>query len=141
MKVGYGHYAMIVEPIVAGDNMYEYKAEFVRVIDGDTVVFNIDLGFSTWVKDEHVRFAYVNAPESRTRDLVEKEKGLAAKAFVQEQINRCLGEGGNITLKTYKDHGKFGRFIAEIKLNYLDGVTVNLNNLLVETGHALYVKY
>ncbi len=121
--------------------MYEYNAEYVRVIDGDTVVFNIDLGFGTWIHNESVRFAYINAPESRTRDLVEKEKGLAAKAFVQEQINTLIEDGGKFTLNTYKYSGKFGRFIAEVNLHYTDGVIVNLNNLLLQEGHAVTVKY
>lgn len=121
--------------------MYEYKAEIVRVIDGDTVVFNIDLGFNTWIRNESVRFAFINAPESRTRDLVEKEKGLAAKAFVQEEINKCVEAKGNFTLKTYKYSGKFGRYIAEVNCHYPNGTTVNLNDLLVETGHAIKVDY
>lgn len=123
--------------------MYEYKAEFVRVIDGDTVVFNIDLGFGTWIHNESVRFAKINAPESRTKDLVEKAHGLESKAFVQEQINQCLESGGFITLKTFKYHGKFGRYIAEVMLHNADtgGTTVNLNNLLVDEGLAAYVDY
>jgi len=117
--------------------MYEYRAELVRVIDGDTVVFDIDLGFSIWIRKESVRFAYIDTPEVRTRDLVEKAKGLAAKKFVQEQCDDLLSSGGHFTLKTFKDVGKYGRFIAVIMLNYTDGVSVNLNDLLLETGHAV----
>jgi len=121
--------------------MYEFRANLVRVIDGDTVVFDIDLGFSIWMQKESVRFAFIDTPEVRTRDLIEKAKGLAAKEFVQERCDDLLAQGGHFSLKTYKDVGKYGRFIAEIMLNYPDGEVINLNNLLLETGHAVRVNY
>ena len=58
--------------------MFEYNAVLDRVVDGDTVDATIDLGFDTW-KKTRIRFYGINAPESRTRDLEEKKKGLAAK--------------------------------------------------------------
>ena len=64
--------------------MYEYKAKIVKVIDGDTVDVDIDLGFGMWMKDERVRIMGIDTPESRTRDLVEKQFGLAAKARLKE---------------------------------------------------------
>ena len=70
--------------------MYQYKAELIRVIDGDTVDAMIDCGFSTF-KKERIRLYGINTPETRTRDLKEKEKGLAAKARLIELIE----EGGN----------------------------------------------
>ena len=54
--------------------MYEYKAKLVRVVDGDTIDCEIDLGFDITVR-QRVRFAGINAPESRTRDLEEKKRG------------------------------------------------------------------
>ena len=57
--------------------MYEYPATINRVVDGDTIDVDIDLGFSIILKKQRVRLLGINAPESRTRDLVEKEKGLA----------------------------------------------------------------
>lgn len=116
--------------------MYEYKCELIRIIDGDTVVFDIDLGFKIWIRDEHVRFARVNAPESRTRDLEEKALGLASKDFVI----KTLDEAEEIRLKTYKDFGKYGRFIADIMV-MIDGDWKCLNDMLVESGHAKYVDY
>ena len=62
--------------------MYEYNAICERVIDGDTIIANVDLGFDTW-KKVRVRFAGINTPETRTRDKEEKERGLKAKARVQ----------------------------------------------------------
>ena len=65
--------------------MYEYRAEVIRVVDGDTVDVLIDCGFSTFRK-ERVRLHGIDAPESRTRDKKEKVRGLAAKARLQELI-------------------------------------------------------
>ena len=59
--------------------MYEYRANINRVVDGDTVDVDIDLGFGVWMKDERVRLAGIDTPESRTRDKVEKKFGLASK--------------------------------------------------------------
>ncbi len=124
--------------------MYTYNTKLVRVIDGDTIVFNIDMGFKTWVNDEHVRLARINAPEPRTLDLVEKARGIAATIFVEEQLKNCLDGGGSVVLKTFKDHGKFGRYIADVYLNYNGDDTteqVLLNDLLVTEGHAVYKEY
>ena len=61
--------------------MYEYKCEIVRVVDGDTVDVNIDLGFGIWMRNERVRLYGIDTPESRTRDKTEKVFGkLAAQA-------------------------------------------------------------
>ena len=65
--------------------MYEYDAKVLRVVDGDTVDALIDIGFSVWVK-KRIRLHGINAPESRTRDLIEKKAGLAAKAQFIEWI-------------------------------------------------------
>jgi micrococcal nuclease len=120
--------------------MYEYRAQLVRVIDGDTIVCNIDLGFGIWQHKEHVRLARINTPETRTLDLVEKAKGLEAKEFVSAMFNKLFMEGGTFTLQTYKDHGKFGRFIAEVNMHFPDR-DFNLNDGLVMTGHGEFVDY
>ena len=67
--------------------MYIYKAKCERVVDGDTIDAIIDLGFDTW-KKIRIRLVGVNAAESRTRDLEEKARGLAAKAFVKDILNK-----------------------------------------------------
>ena len=64
--------------------MYHYKAKLVRVIDGDTIDVDIDLGFDVWLKRQRVRLAGIDAPESRTRNKAEKVLGLAAKARLTE---------------------------------------------------------
>ena len=58
--------------------MYEYRCRIDRVVDGDTVDVDIDLGFGVWLREERVRMYGIDTPESRTRDLVEKKYGLAA---------------------------------------------------------------
>ena len=90
--------------------MYEYRCTIDRVIDGDTVDVDIDLGFGVWLRKERVRMYGIDTPESRTRDLVEKKYGLAAKAFVLS----FLPVGSTQTLRTKKDDkGKFGRILGE----------------------------
>lgn len=120
--------------------MYEYNAQLIRVIDGDTIVCDIELGFGMCLKNEHVRLARINTPETRTKDLVEKKAGLEAKAFVQEMFDKLFSEGGTFTLQTYKDHGKFGRYIAEVNMHFPDR-DFNLNEALVMTGHGEFVNY
>ena len=63
--------------------MYQYKVKLDRVIDGDTIDCYIDLGFDISTK-KRIRFLGINTPESRTRDLEEKKKGLAAKARLKQ---------------------------------------------------------
>ena len=70
--------------------MYQYKAVLVRVIDGDTIDVDIDLGFDVWLKKQRVRLAGIDAPESRTRNKAEKVLGLAAKArLTEEKMVNC----------------------------------------------------
>ena len=75
--------------------MYRYRCEVVKVIDGDTVDVNIDLGFGVWLKKERVRLRGIDTPESRTRDLEEKKYGLLAKLFLQKMLDE-----GKLILKT-----------------------------------------
>ena len=50
--------------------MYEYRCRIDRVVDGDTVDVDIDLGFGVWLREERVRMYGIDTPESRTRDFV-----------------------------------------------------------------------
>lgn len=108
--------------------MYEYRCKIVKIIDGDTVDVDIDLGFGVWMKKERIRLYGIDTPESRTRDLEEKKYGLAAKEFLTKWLN-----AGNITLKTHKDaEGKFGRILGE--LWYSD---ININQKMIDEHHAV----
>ena len=63
--------------------MYEYNVKVTRVVDGDTVDVDIDLGFGMIYKKQRVRLHGIDTPESRTRDLEEKKYGKAAKAHLK----------------------------------------------------------
>tara|TARA_R100000808_G_C2137687_1_gene145776 strand:- start:829 stop:1197 length:369 start_codon:yes stop_codon:yes gene_type:complete len=115
--------------------MYNYKISPLRVIDGDTIDAEIDLGFDVKIK-KRIRFMGINTPESRTRDLEEKARGLAAKDRVKALLEGC----DNITLNSH-GVGKFGRCLGEIMLDKVDGqdklTLVSLNELLINEGHAV----
>ena len=108
--------------------MYEYAVkEIKKVVDGDTVDIVIDLGFSL-TKKERVRLAGIDTPESRTKDLKEKELGLEAKEFLARRLQE--GVGRNLKVKTEKD-GKYGRMLGW----FIIGET-NLNEEMVHRGYA-----
>ena len=106
--------------------MYTYKAKVVRVVDGDTIDALIDLGFDIH-KKIRIRMVGMNAPESRTRDVEEKKRGLAAKARLKE----ILKEGKNKFILESQGVGKYGRCLAVIKIG-----DINVNQQLIEEGHA-----
>ena len=119
--------------------MYQYKAELIRVIDGDTVDAMIDCGFSTF-KKERIRLYVINTPETRTRDLKEKEKGLAAKARLIE----LLKEGDNkfIVETSIDKKGKYGRLLGKLfrikksEHQALASSNKSYNEILLDEGHA-----
>ena len=106
--------------------MFEYKAHLLRVVDGDTLDCRIDLGFSVFVK-KRIRLMGIDTWESRTKDLEEKKKGLAAKARLIELLQADTGE---FTLISY-GVGKFGRVLGEIEVT-----AGNVCDILKEEGHA-----
>jgi len=109
--------------------MYIYKAKCLRVVDGDTLDAQVDLGFDIH-KVIRIRLVGINTPESRTRDLEEKERGLAAKAFVKD----ILKKHKNYFILQSQGIGKYGRCLGEIFLG-----DKKLNDLIINEGHA--VKY
>ena len=110
--------------------MYEYSATIRRWVDGDTVDVTLDLGFDI-LYNNRIRLYGINTPESRTRDLEEKKRGLAAK----DRVKELCPVGSSIILKTTKDgRGKFGRILGEI---FVPGAVQSINQLLVEEGHAV----
>jgi len=104
---------------------FRYKAFVENIVDGDTADLRIFLGFKV-LRQERVRLYGVNCPESRTRNLVEKKKGLKAKGFVYEKIMKR-----DVIIESFKQ-GKFGRYLVKI---YLEDGTC-LNDLLIEKGLA-----
>lgn len=114
--------------------MYEYKCKITRIVDGDTVDVDIDLGFGVWLKDERVRIMGIDTPESRTSDPVEKIFGLASKYRLQE----LLGKTAVLKTEVNKDgedmKGKFGRILGDFVVGER-----SVTEILIEEGHA--VKY
>jgi len=114
--------------------MYEYQAKIERVIDGDTVVATVDLGFSTF-RQETFRLYGINAPEIHSKDAAEKAAGLKTKARLEEMI--AYGGTTPVTIKTKKDdQEKYGRYLAEIEVTRKDGSVVNCNKALVAESLA-----
>lgn len=113
--------------------MYEYKCNIIRVVDGDTVDVDIDLGFGVWLKKQRIRLYGIDTPESRTRDKVEKKFGLMAKDYLVSHL------GETSTLRTKKDgRGKFGRILGEfVVYDPATDAYRSVNEMLVESHHAV----
>ena len=102
----------------------EFKAKVRRVVDGDTLDVEIDLGFNLTL-NERIRLIGVDTPETRTRDPVEKANGLKSKRFVEDFVG-----SGNVMIKVH-GFGKFGRPLADLYVD--DGC---LKERLVNLGYA-----
>lgn len=116
--------------------MYDYRAHVTRVIDGDTIICDVDLGFNVSVK-QTFRFYDIDTPEIRTRNLDEKRHGYDAKQFVESKIT-----DKDIIIKTEKDdRGSFGRYLA--KIFYYDdlGTKQDLIEQLKEFGFEKKENY
>lgn len=113
--------------------MFEYRAIYKRLYDADTIWFDIDLGFYTWLHYQPVRLTGIDAPELRGD---ERELGLLARDYT---IKLFESRGPHVTLRTFKgdEQGKYGRWLAVVELS--DGLV--LNDHLVEAGHAEYAFY
>ena len=121
--------------MVAGRvSVYEYSCKIVRVVDGDTVDVDIDLGFGMWMHKERIRLHGIDTPESRTRDLEEKKFGLLAK----EQVEHFLPKGSIQTLVTVRDKaGKFGRILGKFKIeDSLYPTPTTINEWMIRHHHA-----
>ena len=109
--------------------MHEYRAKVAKIIDGDTIRCDIDLGFDLFLSNQTIRLYGIDTPESRTKDPEEKFYGNLSKAF----LNDYCPKGSHITLKTHLDKkGKFGRILGEIIVN-----KVNLNEQMIEENLAV----
>jgi micrococcal nuclease len=118
--------------------MYEYRATIVKIVDGDTVDVDIDLGFNVVLRDERVRIAGIDTPESRTRDLEEKKFGLAAKARVKQLLGKTCVLKTQINKSGEDMKGKFGRILGDF--NVYDSDTDSwklLTSILISEGHAV----
>ena len=114
----------------------EYDVIVIKVVDGDTVDVDIDLGFGVCLKDERVRIMGIDTPESRTSDRVEDLFGEAAKARLKE----LMKNGGKLITTEDKDgedmKGKFGRILGDFYVD-VDGKKERVTDILIEEGHAV----
>lgn len=113
--------------------MYEYRVKVLKVVDGDTVDVDIDLGFGVWLRNERVRIMGIDTPESRTANEAEKLFGLAAKHRLEE----LLGEYSVLRTQVAKDgtdmKGKFGRILGD----FIDDGGQFVSRVLTEEGHCV----
>jgi len=113
---------------------YIYRAKLERVVDGDTIDALIDVGFDIWVK-KRIRYMGIDTWESRTRDLDEKAKGLAAKERNKELLEKGSAKSRYFRLKSHLE-GKYGRVLGEIFIPDETGKQYNINETLKAEGHA-----
>ena len=108
--------------------MYRYKVYVTKIVDGDTVDFDIDLGFGMIYKKQRVRMMGIDTPESRTRDLEEKFYGKASKANLKKIL-----DGQEVQLVSH-DKGKFGRILGEL---YVGNSNFSVNQQMIKEYHAV----
>jgi len=115
-------------------SLYRYRAVVRKVYDGDTCTIDIDLGLGSWIHGEKLRLCRINAPEVRGD---ERPAGLRSRDFLRSQI-----QGKEVVLQTIKDKkGKYGRYLGDIWLKDESGNWININDLLVQEGYAVYKEY
>ena len=111
--------------------MYEYRIKKVlKVVDGDTIDVDIDLGFDISYS-QRVRLAGIDTPESRTTDKAEKVLGLEVK----DRLKKAIDAATNIVIKTEKPDSseKYGRILGWV---FLDDNKVSINQTLIDEGYA-----
>lgn len=130
--------------VVDENSLYFYRCNLVRVVDGDTVRVDIDLGCDVWLRNESIRLYGINAPELRrhdpagehAKDYLSGLLSLAPTRLTQAKANpkknpKKIG-GGQLYIETHKDRrGKYGRYLGTF---FLDGV--NINQAMVDAGYA-----
>ena len=112
--------------------MYEYKVNILKVVDGDTVDVDIDLGFGCWLRNERVRIVGIDCPESRTSDRIEKVFGEAAKQRLTSLLSSEAILISQVSKMGENMKGKFGRILGDFR-------TINdqvVSTTLMEEGHA-----
>ena len=113
---------------------YIYRGKLDRVVDGDTIDAMIDVGFDIWVF-KRIRFVGMDAWESRTRDLDEKKKGLAAKERLKVLLNEVSSKPGMFRIKS-QGVGKYGRVLGQIYIMDAEGTQWDINQTLITEGHG-----
>ena len=105
--------------------LFRYRAKVAKVVDGDTIDVDIDLGFYTILRNQRIRLKGIDAPEPRGK---ERFAGLASKAWLKDEI-----EGKEIEIVTFKNaKGKYGRWLGVVYMN-----RQNINQLMIEKELAV----
>lgn len=107
--------------------MYTYKAIVQRIVDGDTIIVDIDLGFGVWLREQPVRLSKINAPEIRGAT---REAGLVAKDFLSKLILNKW-----VQVRTEKGDDKYGRWLATVLVEE-DKNLIDINHKMVAEGYA-----
>ena len=114
---------------MASDFIWKFKGYIKRIVDGDTIVVDLDLGLDVWLRDQYVRLDGLNTPETRGK---EKELGKVAKEYVESLLP--VGSEVEILSEKYDPHGKYGRIIGYVFYTENDW---NLNQKLIDEGYAI----
>jgi micrococcal nuclease len=108
-------------------NLYTYSARVVRVIDGDTIDVDIDLGFGTWLHGRRLRLYGLDTPEKNTPE------GVKAKQFTVDWVSKSINKDGMLVVRTLSDKpDKYGRILASVH----GATSVSLNDELLSSGNA-----
>ncbi len=110
--------------------LYNYKACINRVVDGDTIDVDIDLGFNIWLYNERVRLLGIDAPPPRSRDLEEKAAGLLSADVLSKVLPIDLDI--IVTIDILQPRGKYGRIVGTV---YKNGD--NINHYMIDNNYAV----
>ena len=113
--------------------MFEYNFNLIKVVDGDTVDIDIDLGFGVWLRNQRIRIMGIDTPESRTSDPVEKKYGILAKEQVEKYLVNCK------KFKSFKDEkGKFGRILGDFEVyHYTSGRWMLMAEAMIQENYGV----
>ena len=109
--------------------MYTYNVTVTRIVDGDTVDVDVDLGFGMVYKKQRVRMLGIDTPESRTRNLEEKYYGKQSKYFLESLL-----KDADVRLVSH-DKGKFGRILGELFI--YGNMDKSVNQIMIDNYHAV----
>ena len=118
---------------------YRYNVTVTRIVDGDTVDVDIDLGFGMVYKKQRVRMMGIDTPESRTKDLEEKFYGKQSKYFLTNLL-----KDNQVELVSH-DKGKFGRILGELFITVKENEDTryeianekSVNQMMIDNYHAV----
>lgn len=118
--------------------MYRYRASVTRVIDGDTIVAHINLGFGVWVIDRHFRLYGIDAPELSDAPAGPAAREELARLIMKHSLGSDTKGLPTVEIEMPKgEHDKYGRWLAVVRGVGEGETTVELNQVMVERGFAV----